>query len=575
MPKISAIANNDVAVVAWQYEQPIKDCLGFEVSRTDQTGKTEVLPSWVGFEGEAVKGKHVMKTTADWPVQKYIWRDFTATRGSTYRYHVTPRIGKPGQLKDAPPALQLTSDPVDLTAKRGDGFQAFFNRGIISTQAVSADLPKSKTGKKGPSVAELKKRIGIPGNELRLRLAGQISDGVIELLQRAKQNGGECYLALYELTDTELIDLLIECKSFIHLILSNADTSETVKGKSKKIVDGENKGTRKKLHKAGVDIIDRILTQGSNPIGHNKFCVYAENGTAKAVLLGSTNWTPNGLCAQSNNALIIESASVAKDYLDYWHRLEEDTKKPQKERQAAELRSANNHAFPGSAAGAATVDVWFSPNTSWTTKRNDKRPGDMSEVFNAILGAKRSVLFLAFKPGTPNVVDAITAAFVKTPTLFIRGAVTDPAVANQARAQLFHRAGDPPDEVVPASAVSDPFDWWATELARAGNAIIHDKIVVVDPFEDDCVVITGSHNQGYKASSSNDENMVIVRGNKALAAAYTTHILDRYDHYRWRFQLQQKGKQAYRGLTKDDTWQNKYYKSGMDEERAFLFTQGE
>jgi phosphatidylserine/phosphatidylglycerophosphate/cardiolipin synthase-like enzyme len=35
--------------------------------------------------------------------------------------------------------------------------------------------------------------------------------------------------------------------------------------------------------------------------------------------------------------------------------------------------------------------------------------------------------------------------------------------------------------------------------------------VVVDPFSDNCVVVTGSHNLGFTASYNNDENMAIIR----------------------------------------------------------------
>ena len=72
------------------------------------------------------------------------------------------------------------------------------------------------------------------------------------------------------------------------------------------------------------------------------------------------------------------------------------------------------------------------------------------------------------------------------------------------------------------------------ELKSAGHAIIHDKILVIDPLSSDCVVVTGSHNLGLKASYENDENLVIVKGNRKLAEAYAVHILDVYDHYKWR-----------------------------------------
>ena len=65
----------------------------------------------------------------------------------------------------------------------------------------------------------------------------------------------------------------------------------------------------------------------SNHIGHNKFLVYVDDaGKPQAVLLGSTNWTPTGLCTQTNNTLIIDDPKLAARYLDYWKQLAADTK---------------------------------------------------------------------------------------------------------------------------------------------------------------------------------------------------------------------------------------------------------
>ena len=73
------------------------------------------------------------------------------------------------------------------------------------------------------------------------------------------------------------------------------------------------------------------------------------------------------------------------------------------------------------------------------------------------------------------------------------------------------------------------------EIFKAGHAIVHDKIMVVDPFSDDCLVVTGSHNLGNKASYNNDENLVMIRANRAIAEAYATHVADVFEHYRWRW----------------------------------------
>jgi phosphatidylserine/phosphatidylglycerophosphate/cardiolipin synthase-like enzyme len=86
--------------------------------------------------------------------------------------------------------------------------------------------------------------------------------------------------------------------------------------------------------------------------------------------------------------------------------------------------------------------------------------------------------------------------------------------------------------------------------------------VVIDPRSPDCTVILGSHNLGFKASYSNDENMLIVTGDQELAAAYAVHILDVYDHYRFRAveaERARKGKKRWSGfLETTDRWQDGY-----------------
>jgi len=74
----------------------------------------------------------------------------------------------------------------------------------------------------------------------------------------------------------------------------------------------------------------------------------------------------------------------------------------------------------------------------------------------------------------------------------------------------------------------------------------HDNIVVV--LSDSCWVVTGSHNLGCKASYENDQNLLILRGNRGLAEAYATHVMDIYGHYRWRYTVQKHGIHAGSGL---------------------------
>jgi phosphatidylserine/phosphatidylglycerophosphate/cardiolipin synthase-like enzyme len=221
----------------------------------------------------------------------------------------------------------------------------------------------------------------------------------------------------------------------------------------------------------------------------------------------------------------------------------------------------------------ASVHLRLSPNTQRMTKpaRDAERPTDMAEVFDLIAGARQGILFLLFQPGTPSVLDAILDAESADPKLFVRGAATDPKAIEHYTVELFHRTGERA-YVAAASAIDDAFGEWQRELLKApeAHAIVHDKILVIDPRDRRrCVVVTGSHNLGYRASYNNDENLLIVKGHRALAEAYAVHVLDVYDHYRWRYQRERNGRAAFGGLSDRDTWQRKYRFDPVREEVAF------
>src|SRR5262249_22942869 len=97
--KAIAISNNDVAFIAWRYDQKIPNCLGFAIYRIDlNSGTTTLLPAWVGFKGQS-NPKWDYQTTAIWPIQKFNWRDLTAKKGGFYQYQIVPMTGIVGKLQ--------------------------------------------------------------------------------------------------------------------------------------------------------------------------------------------------------------------------------------------------------------------------------------------------------------------------------------------------------------------------------------------------------------------------------------------------------------------------------------------
>jgi len=208
----------------------------------------------------------------------------------------------------------------------------------------------------------------------------------------------------------------------------------------------------------------------------------------------------------------------------------------------------------------------------------------MKDVFAAMAQAKHAIIFLVFQPGSPSIVEYAAACENAKPGLLIYGAATDPNANEDYKTLLIHRNTKNTEivrddtDVVSASGVNTQFAYWQKELLKLPNAhaIIHDKILVIDPLSSDCVVITGSHNQGFRASYANDENFIIVRGHQPLAQAYATHVMDVYDHYRWRFTLKTTSvKNAFSGLDPTPAWQEKYYAANSMARRESLMWTGQ
>jgi phosphatidylserine/phosphatidylglycerophosphate/cardiolipin synthase-like enzyme len=603
MPAV-AFSNNDIAVVAWTFDRHLDGCLGFAIHQIDidANGKETVLPALARF---ATQNKTANLTTEQAPVQKFWWKDLFAKRGGTYQYRIVPMGGSPGAtLTPLAGVAPLLSNKVTLTPQRPP-FNAYFNRGITATQALSHALNDK------PSINALAPHILDPADPIRIRLMGQLSEGVTSLLDRADKGGGIIHGAFYELNDPNGLEKRLQANpKSRNVILGNEQSVDP-----KTTIEDADSENRAALKAAGVNVIDRILGKGDIP--HNKFLVLSEKGAPVAVLSGSTNWTSTGLCTQTNNALVIESAEIAQRYMDYWNALKADVAAAggdEKKLQSPALRNfahENNDgsiAKPISLGNGVTVEVMFSPNTQRKLVSPPKEtPNDMNRVFDLINGARQAVLFLAFDPGNNSILDAAGRALAKNPDLFVRGALTSPqralnfsealhqggateqgdgadqAAGSDAKVTVVGEPGQPkkkgaklpsakPDSrAVPAGAVTknDAFGLWEEELAKYGFAIIHNKIVVIDPFSDNCTVVTGSHNLGFRASHNNDENMVIIRGHRGLAEAYACHVLDLYDHYAWRFLLKEHPDVFGKPLEADDKWQERYI-AGPDEKAPEL-----
>jgi phosphatidylserine/phosphatidylglycerophosphate/cardiolipin synthase-like enzyme len=558
--------NGDHICLVWLPEDGrlIPNCRGFSIRRL-LNGQESYLHGFVGFADT-----DKLDPAAPWkfPLQRFLWWDYLVKPGDKVQYSVVPVVGpnKDSLALDTGNASELTPE-LTVTGQSTQHIAAYFNKGIVAAQWVSRALAAE------PKNSKIKDLVAKPDDPLRNGLSGTLRPKILSLLADAKKNNEKIFAALYELNDPELIDGLTAFGKDCNLILANGAFKDNTPPDN-----DENRSVRGQL-KTKITVFDRIVKKGH--FGHNKFVVFCDSkGTAQRVLTGSTNWTSSGLCTQANNGLIIDDPSVAADFLAAWQRI-----KAAGNDYTQELVDGNSSANTHQVDGCAV--------TPWFVKTSAAQ--DLEFARKLINSAKEGILFLFFNPGTfqqdpmhwtllqnilerhnqssPNfnsnlyfcgVVNQEIAQLTESgPQKSKKPGPLDPTVSADP-VTLYQNGVESPqrlshDVLVPRN-IKDQFHDWEKELLGASMVNIHSKVIVLDPFGDNPVVMTGSHNLGFKASNANDDNLVIIEGNAPLAAAYAINIVAIFQTYRWNSYVEahRADPNVWHGLVDNDQWQSSY-----------------
>lgn len=453
------------------------------------------------------------------PIRRCIGTDHGVTETDNVSYRVTAMKSDPGGSVVVDRAFASNwTQPSLVSGQVGDGLSAYFNRGTLMSQVVSrfVDGDVGET-----SLRKFTENLSKPGFPARRYLSGDARHQILTFLGEADRKGNDVYAAIYEINDRELVDAFKPFGSRGHILIGNGGGTED--------------WVSEELAASNLEVHHRDLSHAhrSSPSVHNKFIVEvdANTGNAVKVLTGSTNFTFTGLCTQLNNVLILERPETADRFLKQW-----DALVKAKDDLTDELIAGNN-----SPTSDGRVTTFFAATAGEV---------EFAPVLDTITNAQQGVLFLMFTPGrSPHLKTILNRA--QENQIHVRGVVSSVRASDQpdsiikvegevvrsgAPIGAFHR-----DILVPTGISERKRPSWAeTEfgvcvmLKQQILAIVHSKVILVDPFSDDCVVVTGSHNFSDSASQKNDENLVIVRGNRLLAQAYAIHIAGVYDHYSWR-----------------------------------------
>lgn len=553
--KVRLHHNGDDVFVAWKPDGFIPDCRGFALLRR-RNGIEETVSTWVGFEDDDVdEGER--RASINWPIQKYQWTDYMAAPGDRLQYRVLPMVGpdKRNLHPDAATASDWTGE-IELSPEVAPRVEAYFNRGIVAAQWVSRRLGITDHDLK---TTRLRTVISTPDDAFRNYLAGPLGARLFGLLDSAARDGRDVYAALYELDDEQLAAALEKLGERAHVVLAN--------GSVKKKGQDQNREARERLE-GKVDLHDRMISPRA--LGHNKFLVICDGaGRPRWVWTGSQNWTRTGLCTQANNSVLIDDFGLAAQYRAQWDRL-----RAAEDQTPAGLKESNGQERQET-IGSTKVRLWFTPLAGHA---------DLDEARQVITGAKQAILFLMFNPG-PR--DTLLNQIIKTARagaagrrLYIHGAINQDPSTSANPVELFEHGNSVKAdyEVVLPAAIDEATKFFRREMKKLPQtfAMVHSKVVLVDPFGSHPVVLTGSHNLGPKASGTNDENLLIIRDSPGLAAAYAANIMAIYNQYRWRFRRQaQPRTKRWKGLKDSDTWQKGYLKPGSEALRQIDFWVGE
>ncbi|MBE7184323.1 MAG: hypothetical protein INR68_07950 [Methylobacterium mesophilicum] len=505
--KLRAIAGTYVVVLAWDFvdgqESKREGLLGFAVQREQLDGSKVVERYWMaGIKRFKDKDRGLPPgtpvSTAEHPFQGFLWADYTAETGRTYRYRVVPAYGEVKRIDlDQGAAVEVEIEYLlDADAANDqECHDVYFNRGVIGSQAYAR-----RFGNRAPDADN-------PKSPEMVWLSRGLFEALTHYIGLADDHHFALRAALYE---------------FHYQPVANAFAKAVEAGADVKIVYDAHSSYKKPneamIREAKLDqaraVIPRTVSEG---IRHNKFIVLLKDGEPAAVWTGSTNISGGGIFGHSNVGHIVWSSTVAKTYLAYWELLA-DNLTPGK------LRPKNRKLTPlppGRPAPNSITPVFSArdePDSSASLQWYADRMAEAEQI---------ACITLAFN------LDKVFSEVIARDNDVLRYIVKDDdlgdgEVIGRDRDVLF-AAGGRLEEGALANFLAERDNPLNT------NDYIHDKFMLVDPLGDDPLVVTSSANFSQPSQRKNDENMLVIRSDKRVADIYFGEFMRIFDHHYARY----------------------------------------
>jgi hypothetical protein len=535
-----------LVLLAFDYPEGENDnsFLGFAIKREPgfDGAKFTFLPNRIGFDGAPKDGS--TEGSDQWPIQKFYWWDArinTADRGKEFTYTVSVVTGTPENLAIASSAKLSLKIPVTVPLEVENKIGTYFNRAVVSSQAFVTEFGHNPTGEKL--------------HEAYTWLGNGMEQVVATFLTEADAEKCDIEGAIYHLSQSDqgefIIPAMAAFKGAESLVYHANDTTDAA--------------AMRQLKPAGVTFAPRTKTH----IMHDKFLVAVKGGKAQRVVMGSANYTTEGLTQQANLMHTWDYPDLAALYLERKQLIEGDPTIGATAKEAGWSEAIT--------CGDATVRVFFPPEPK---APKGKEGASIEAVIEAVQNAKSSVVFCLFSPTDLELLDACFKVADDEKMMFglintvpesephpNKKGVTDPV-----KVAIYDRNRNPKQlevgghEIFGKGHTPMGFSWEDSTLGSGGQfpVFIHHKFVVIDGETENPVIYTGSANMSANSVFYNDENLIEITSCPRMGQIYLAEFMRLFEHYRARlaFSLRKNDQgQAYK-LTPDNSWSADWYAKG-------------
>jgi phosphatidylserine/phosphatidylglycerophosphate/cardiolipin synthase-like enzyme len=549
---VQAIAGAQSVLLAMNATDTARqDLLGFAIGRRSTTsGEIRWLDGFKFFQAlvpDPSPGE--TRSTLQHPIQSFLWGHYTAEANTDYVYVVRP-LYRPagGDLADLRAGtdveVRIRTEPID------QGTHAIvFNRGAVPSQAFARQFGnRPPADENDPDARDVR------------WLSRELLKTALDFIGQARGNRYTLRAAVYEFSYPPVLE------AFAAAAGSGANVKIVYEAGTQRVAGvtrptSVTNSNEKAITDFGFDRSLLIKRVNRRSIPHNKFIVLLDRGRPVQVWTGSTNITPSGFLGQSNVGHVVRDDTVAQAFLAYWTKLAEDPG-------IEDLQAwcSDNSPDPAGAPDPGVTAI-FSP----------RRRSTMLEWYGArSFDAGQTVMLTSAFGVTERL-----ARFFDNDRDFLRFLLMERPNSKPETQAMLDRDRDTqiaigPDLNTDAIALQlegHGLDVWLRERhyrERSGGHVfyIHSKIMAIDVLTDDPLIFTGSANFSPASLLDNDENMLLIRGDTAVADVYMTEFFRLFNHLYFRFVAQDTANR-HRGdpnriafLKPDDSWTRDSYTPG-------------